>query len=1579
MPTTSHIPPTIARLQRLGLFCSKTALLAFSLLAAFAVPVQSSAQPGVLDSTFGTGGKLTYAQLNLSAYREGTDVAIQSDQKILISTRGSGVADIVRLNPNGTPDASFGVGGVASAGVAGRSVGIFGIAVQSDGKIVVAGGSRPHGTNASYVIVMRFDAAGALDTSFGTGGLTQTAVLGFDYARRVKIQPDGRIVVAVNAETGNGSTVDFAVLRYTAAGSLDTGFGGGGIKIIPVSAGADSTTGLALQSDGKIIVTGRANLAIATGGVSSEVGVARLTADGSLDASFGTGGSGIVRLIPVAGPNGVQSSGQSVGVQSDGKIVIGGYAGSAGSNASVPYSTNLVLRLNSNGTLDSGFGSGGVVTTEVADNQVWPSLAYDLALLPDGRIAVAGIARGDFSLVVYRANGSLDATFGTAGIADLVNFASSYDRALAIAVQADGKFVLVGTVDVNAVALAVARYGAVTPSLSFPAPTSNQSWAGTQLAFGDLNRDGRVDIVSTKSPAGAFAIAYNNGNGTFTESIVVGNSVSRAFIVDVNEDGRPDIVTIGLSPFGHSLTVYLNTVAGFVPQFGYPFPGLHETSAYFPYDYQPIALDAGRTTGPGGKIDLVVTSIYGKPILVFRGNGDGSFQPNPVQIPNPTAVTYGSRVVKLADLDGDGYPDIVTTGGDGTYWFKVWRNDGTGNFPAVANFTAPVPTTYHIVGDLKLIDMNRDGRPDVVFTTGDGENGWVGRVRWYENTGALTNFLPRVAFTGQGTRADGNGGFMTDWYIRLADQDLDRDGNVDLVATTHNGVPAILRNNGDGTFSRVSEAPRSSPTVPYAFVDYVYLADITGTGVPTLLGGKANNNAGIVYGALLGAPAPVVAKPVVSNAGITRGYGDTVSYTLVATNSPTSYAATNLPAGLTLNPTTGLLSGTVPMVLGDYTINVSATNAGGTGTATVSLRVIDFTRPVITAPSTLQAEATSAAGAVITFSATAQDVISGSVAVTATPPSGSTIGLGTSLIQLSARDGSNNIATRQIVVTVRDTTKPVLTLPASITLEATSAAGAVATFSASASDLVAGALPVTTSPASGATFAVGTTTVNASATDGFNNTATGTFSVTVTDTTAPVITVPANLVVEATGAAGAVVNYVASATDLVSGAVAVSASRASGSTFALGTTTVTLTAADGAGNIATETFSVTVSDTTAPVIVPQNNLVVEATSAAGAVVSFTPSALDGVSGAIAVTASPASGSTFAIGATTVTLTATDAANNTTTRTFTVTVRDTTAPVIAVPANIVAEATSANGAAVSFTTSATDLVSGAVTVSASKVSGSAFPIGATTVTLTATDAHGNTSTASFTVTVRDTTAPALTLPANQVLEANGPTGAVAVFTPTAADAVGVNSLTISAASGATFALGITTINVVATDAAGNATNGAFTITVRDTTAPTIVVPANLVLNSTSAAGAVATFAASANDLVSGAVAVTLSPASGSVFAIGTTTVTARSTDAAGNSGTRTFTVTVLSPSQQLANLIAVVNATPGLSAGEVAALTAKLDAAVASLARGNVNAAKGQIGAFVNQVGAFTHGKTPRLSAGQAQTLITAAQAISNQL
>jgi hypothetical protein len=338
-------------------------------------------------------------------------------------------------------------------------------------------------------------------------------------------------------------------------------------------------------------------------------------------------------------------------------------------------------------------------------------------------------------------------------------------------------------------------------------------------------------------------------------------------------------------------------------------------------------------------------------------------------------------------------------------------------------------------------------------------------------------------------------------------------------------------------------------------------------------------------------------------------------------------------------------------------------------------------------------------------------------------------------------------------------------------------------------------------------------------------------------------------------------------------------------------------AVDAHGNHAEQTsFTVSVVDTTPPSIAAHGNEVAEATGPAGAAVSYTaPTATDLVDGAVSVTCLPASGSTFALGDTTVNCSATDAAGNPAASQFTVTVRDTTPPVIAAHGNVTREATGPAGAAVNYgQPTASDLVDGTVAVSCLPANGSTYALGTTTVNCTATDTAGNTGTSSFSVTVQDTTAPVISAHANVTAEATGPTGAAVNYAnPTASDIVdGSVAVVCTPASGSTFALGTTTVNCSATDNAGNTASSSFSVTVQDTTPPSISAHAEVNAIATSAAGAVVNYTLpTATDLVDGSVAVTCLPASGSTFAIGSTTVNCSATDSHGNTGTSSFNVVV----------------------------------------------------------------------------------------
>ena len=229
---------------------------------------------------------------------------------------------------------------------------------------------------------------------------------------------------------------------------------------------------------------------------------------------------------------------------------------------------------------------------------------------------------------------------------------------------------------------------------------------------------------------------------------------------------------------------------------------------------------------------------------------------------------------------------------------------------------------------------------------------------------------------------------------------------------------------------------------------------------------------------------------------------------------------------------------------------------------------------------------------------------------------------------------------------------------------------------------------------------------------------------------------------------------------------------------------------------------------------------------------------------------------------------------------------------------------------------------------------------------------------------DKTPPTLTLPATITAEATGPDGAVVGYTATAFDSVdGAVSVTCTPASGSTFPLGTTTVNCSASDNSGNNTGDSFMVTVVDTTAPAVTVPANITANAMSPSGAVVTFAASALDTVDETLTPACSPASGSTFTFGTTTVTCTATDVHHSTGTNSFTVAVLTATQMTTNSIAATMQL-GFQQG-----TALLQNVAQSIARGSQTASCTQLSAFINQVEA-QRGK--QLTVSQANGLITEA-------
>ena len=383
------------------------------------------AAPGDLDSTFGSGGVVTTLVGNLSAHNA---VAVQSDGKI-IAVGDTTTSDIdmalVRYETNGSLDLSFNGTGIVSTNFSGYDVARC-VGIQDDGKILVAGND-----GSGDFALARYLTNGSLDLSFGTNGKVITDFFGrVDVAKSLCIQSDGKIILAgyATAYIGSYSFYVFAVARYQENGALDPTFNGNGKVTTPLSISADATA-VALQSDGKILLAGTAN-----DGINDDFAVVRYQSNGSLDTTFNGTGTLITNLFPN------DNFLSSLAIQPDDKIVLGGYTYSSGT-----IGVFALARLHSHGAVDTTFGSGGAVTTAVGSTN---DFITSIRLQDNGKILAAGSsvnssANIEVAVVRYQSDGQLDGTFHSDGIVT-TDITSGHEAAKGVTLQTDGRIVVVG-------------------------------------------------------------------------------------------------------------------------------------------------------------------------------------------------------------------------------------------------------------------------------------------------------------------------------------------------------------------------------------------------------------------------------------------------------------------------------------------------------------------------------------------------------------------------------------------------------------------------------------------------------------------------------------------------------------------------------------------------------------------------------------------------------------------------------------------------------------------------------------------------------------------------------------------------------------------------------------------------------------------------------------------------------------------------------------------------------------------------------------------------------------------------------
>jgi HYR domain len=692
--------------------------------------------------------------------------------------------------------------------------------------------------------------------------------------------------------------------------------------------------------------------------------------------------------------------------------------------------------------------------------------------------------------------------------------------------------------------------------------------------------------------------------------------------------------------------------------------------------------------------------------------------------------------------------------------------------------------------------------------------------------------------------------------------------------------------------------------------------------------------------------APIITCPANKSINTTLGLcsGTAINLNAIATDNCAIQKVTYTISGATTiaSATTGINNAsTVVFNKGISTVTYVATDVNGnSSTCNFTVTVNDTENPTIVCPANVSQNLVSGCTKIISniapisftdncSGATLSYTINGATATSGYgTANGTSFNLGISTVVYTVTDANSNATTCSFTVTISDTIVPIITCPASQTLilDAINCNGTVPIYTAIVSDNCIGIVTQTQNPIAGAAVSgTGTFIVTITATDANGNTATCNVVVTKVDNTAPILTCPATQTLALNATCNALLpdyTSLASAIDNCSAtsAIVVTQSPSAGTIISTtGTTTLTITASDASGNTTTCTFGVNKIDTIAPTIIcPASQTIYVNNSCVAAIPNLltATTTTDGC-GSVTTIQNPAPATTTTtLGASTITITATDASGNTKTCTVSITVLDTIKPTIICPAIINVNANAGTCVATNIIIPTPTVIDNCAATIITNNAPTTFAIGSTTYTYTVTDASGNATTCTNIVVVTDNQNPAITCPTNKTVNADAGlcTATIPNLAPTFADNCGINSITylvsgattatgVNDASGVAFAIGTSTVIYTVTDVNGNVNTCSFSVIVADNQLPTFACPANITIGANTNCQAVVNNIGLTNILdncanitityaISGATtSIGSIDASGTAFALGTSTIVYTVTDASSNSNTCSVTITV----------------------------------------------------------------------------------------
>lgn len=487
------------------------------------------AADGDPDTSFGTGGAVT-EELPYSGHFSSV---IQPDGKVLVAghaiNNGTFPMALIRYNSNGSPDTSFGTGGKILVTLPNASITIPIIVLKPDGKFIVVAKWGPSSGQVK-LILLGFNADGSTDTTYGTGGTTITSFPGNNNASDAKLLSDGKLLVS-----GSWEGAAYCLARFNADGTVDTTFGTKNGYTRTILNGTGQTTSLVLQPDGKILMSGYFTTSFTN---PFDYILFRYNANGMLDTSFDGDGYAITDFSTN------YDYAFTLLLQPDGKIVSAGHATTGGVGGFA------MIRYNSDGSLDAGFGTGGKAVTTFAGGM--PQAAeYPAVLMANGKIVIARYRNREspnfgteVEIARFNSNGSSDTTFGSSGRVNYPAMAQVRDLDL----QPDGKLVAAG-VTVNSGAM-TARFLNTDSS----APVNNP-----EQRSADFNGDGRSDLSVFRN--GTWFIDPSAANSQTAPQafygVQFGVATDKLVPADYDGDGKTDVAVYRENAVGSTGYFYI--------------------------------------------------------------------------------------------------------------------------------------------------------------------------------------------------------------------------------------------------------------------------------------------------------------------------------------------------------------------------------------------------------------------------------------------------------------------------------------------------------------------------------------------------------------------------------------------------------------------------------------------------------------------------------------------------------------------------------------------------------------------------------------------------------------------------------------------------------------------------------------------------------------------------------------------------------------------------------------------------------------------------------------------------------------